>query len=182
MNPSSSTIGRTYRAQRRPRGHQSAVSPLASGATSVPPGSDPAGLAPTVTTGGTYSIGSAVTPEARLLMSSSKGTVRSRGTPSGVKKAPYAWPVTCAVAITSNCPVPYACVVVSRSGTDPSVGKVRTVPSPKSTVQRVTRTESGLSLIHISEPTRLRQPAVSSAVTVRSLPAGAITGATDTAR
>src|SRR5258708_2103206 len=178
MKPSCSTIGRTYRAQPSPRGHHNAMWPLASGATTVPSGSVPDGLAPTVTTGGTYSIGSAVTPEARLLMSSSKGTVRSSGTPSGVKKAPYASPVTCAVAITSNCPVPYACVVVSRSGNARSLGKVRTEPSPKSIVQRWTRTELGTTNDEIASSIQLRQPAVSSAVTVRSLPDGAVTGST----
>ena len=35
MNPSCSTIGRTYRAQPRPRGHHNAVWPLTSGATTV---------------------------------------------------------------------------------------------------------------------------------------------------
>jgi hypothetical protein len=103
MNPSVSMIGRTKRSHGRPRGHQIAAWPAVSGSTG-PDGRTPDGLAPTETTGGTYSIGRPAMPGARLLISRVNGTTCSYGTPSGVKKAPYASPVTRAVTIASYSP------------------------------------------------------------------------------
>ena len=70
MKPSVTTMARGKSSHSRPRGHHSAAWPSASGSTTVPSARTPDGLAPTSTTGGTYSIGRALIPVARLLMSS----------------------------------------------------------------------------------------------------------------
>ena len=90
--------------------------------------------------------------------------------------------MTWAVTVTANWPGPYAWVVARRDGVARLAGMVRTVPSPKSTVQRVIRTEFRMTYALISSPIASSQSPVSAAVTVRTVPAGAVTGSTATPR
>ena len=94
MKPSVTTLARGKSSQSRPRGHHSAGVAFSIGSTTVPSARMPDGLAPTSTTGGTYSIARALMPVALLVMSSCHGITRSTGTPPGAKKAAYAWPLT----------------------------------------------------------------------------------------
>ena len=67
-------------------------------------GQVPDGLAPTSTTGGTYSIGRALMPVGAVADVKLNGITRSTGAPPGAKKAAYASPLTRAVTTASKLP------------------------------------------------------------------------------